>query len=155
VDLLLRLVREAGNLAQMLIETSLSGAAMSELLRQGGKDLRLFGGQSGQRLLEELARGAVGCVVGTPLVEAATAIWKAFQVGDRALAARTYRAHMPLFAYMAANHEWSVCCTKTILHRGGILKSARVREPSIAFDEHAIEHLLAHAMEVDLRLLRA
>lgn len=153
-ELLLKLARERENLAWVKLEGPPTGPKLSWLRAQSRDGIRCFGGLGGQFLLEELARGAAGCLPGAAFPEVHVVLWNAWQGGDREGAARTYRAHMALMRSVGQSADWSHHAYKTLLQRGGIIGTAAVRLPTVSFDDLAAEQLLGHARAVDLAVLR-
>jgi 4-hydroxy-tetrahydrodipicolinate synthase len=154
-ELLLRVSEDAANLGFVIVESPPTGRRISRLVRESGGKVRVFGGMAGQFMREELVRGASGCVPGAVFTDALVAIWNMVQQGDHKGAARLDRAFLPLLHHCSQSVDWEVNCTKTLLKKGGLLRSARLRQPAQAFDEVAVEQLMVYAADLDLAILRA
>jgi 4-hydroxy-tetrahydrodipicolinate synthase len=98
-------------------------------LRQAlGERLAIFSGSGGITLVDDLRRGAVGCMPGGVLVRGLNRVWQLWSAGKTEEADALHDALLPLILFRA---RWgSVAVTKTVLHEDGILPSAHVRPPA-------------------------
>jgi len=154
-ELLLRLARDAANLSHVLVESPPTGRRVSRLIKESGGTVRVFGGIAGQFLREEVTRGASGCMPAAVFTDALVSLWNAVQGKDLKAALSVERATRTLLFFVSQSMEWSVHCQKALLHRGGLVRSARVRQPSLQFDSAALEELVTLASDAGLAVLRA
>jgi 4-hydroxy-tetrahydrodipicolinate synthase len=154
-ELLLRLARDAANLAYVVVESQPTGRRVSRLLKESAGTVRVFGGLAGQLFREEIARGASGSMPLAVFTDVLVATWNAIQAKDHKAALRIERATRSLLFFASQSLEWSVHSQKALFHRGGLIGSARVREPTLSFDSTALEELLTLASDADLAVLRA
>ena len=153
-ELLLRLARDAANLSYVLVESPPTGRRVSRLVKESGGTVHVFGGCAGQFLREEAARGASGCMPAAVFTDALVALWNAVQAKDHKAAGSVERATRALLFFVSQSTEWTVHCQKELLHRGGLIRSARARQPSLLFDAAAQEELMTLAADADLAVLR-
>jgi len=115
------------------------------LAASGGRLDGVMGGAGARFVLDELARAANGTMPALELADAHAAMWRAWQVGDRAAARRIYNATLPLLVFQMT---FRVRATKEVLKRRGLLEhtGARASGPKLdAGDLSEIGELIATA----------
>jgi 4-hydroxy-tetrahydrodipicolinate synthase len=111
------------------------------LLRQAlGDRLAILSGSGGITLVDDLRRGAIGCMPGGVLVRGLLQVYELMVHGKREEADSLHAELLPLILFRA---RWgSVTVTKTILHESGILPSPCVRPPADgSLDAEALSEL--------------
>jgi 2-keto-3-deoxy-L-arabinonate dehydratase len=106
----------------------------------GGK-LRVFGGQNGQFLLDELERGAVGTMPACEFTDYLADVLRAWNAGGYDEAVARFHLLLPLLVYgLQGGIAWAV--HKEVLVRRGIIADARVRAPARSLDAESLKGLL-------------
>ncbi len=101
---------------------------ISRLREALGERVGIFSGSGGITLVDDLRRGAVGCMPGAVLAPGLRRVHELYGQGRAEEADRLHAALLPLILFRA---RWgSVTVTKAILRDAGILGSARVRPPA-------------------------
>jgi 4-hydroxy-tetrahydrodipicolinate synthase len=98
------------------------------------RDLQIFGGLGGAYALSELRRGACGTMTGFAFPEIMTAIRRAVESNDLALAGRLFDGYLPLIQ-VEAQPGYGVAIRKELLRRRGVIASATTRVPAPPVDE--------------------
>jgi 4-hydroxy-tetrahydrodipicolinate synthase len=101
--------------------------------RLGKRVEGVFGGAGGAYLLDELRRGASGCMPAPEFMELHVVAYDRFVSDDAAGADEVFRALLP-----GVNYErlLQVPFVKELLHRRGVLSSTATRAPGVALDSH-------------------
>ena len=106
-----------------------------------GGNLRVFGGQNAQFLLEELHRGAIGTMPACEFTDFLGEILAAYRAGELSLAVDGFTRLLPVLNYgLQSGIAWAV--HKEVLVRRGIIESSRVRLPAISLDRGSYDGLL-------------
>lgn len=128
------------------IEALLTGHALVSALKveipgAGGKvsaarraGMEIVAGWGGLGYLEQVARGASGCMPGCDLGPALLAIDRAVRAGDEPSARAQYRAILPLLTFETPSLELLLLSAKRHLRRSGIFGSEVMRDPARALD---------------------
>ncbi len=103
-------------------------------------DVRIFGGLGGSFMLEELGRGAVGCMTGFGFPEVLVAIWQRWSAGDAAGARDIFYRYLPLIGF-ENQVGINLPLRKHIYQRRGAIASARARAPHAALDDTTLAEL--------------
>lgn len=113
---------------------------ISQIKQAFGEGVTIFSGLGGITLVDDLRRGAGGCMPGAVLVLPLIRIYDCYRQGKEEEADSLLAEILPLLAFRA---RWGYATvTKTILQDLGILASARVREPAgIPLDPQALWEL--------------
>lgn len=96
--------------------------------------VQIVAGWGGIGYLEQVARGAIGCMPGSDLGPALVAIDHAVRGGDLDVAGARYRQILPLLAFETASLHLLVLSAKRHLRRSGIFSTELMREPSRILD---------------------
>ena len=134
------LARTHETLCYIKVETppTLPRMAQTAAVR-GDSGLILFGGAGGAFFLEELDRGAVGCMPGTTLPDVFVRVWDLWQAGKAAEARFEFNKYEAIIRTLAQGLGLANWIYKDILvHRGVFQKtSAFARHPSLEPDAMA------------------
>jgi 4-hydroxy-tetrahydrodipicolinate synthase len=132
--LLGRLLEAIAHIHYVKEERPPAGHHISQLLAGAHHTLRgVFGGAGGLYLLDELTRGAVGCMPSAAFPDVLVAIYKAFTSGDHEGARVLYHRLLP-----ALNLEMSVqmALSKEVLRRRGVFTTTKMRDPQFPRLDH-------------------
>jgi 4-hydroxy-tetrahydrodipicolinate synthase len=138
--LLARMAREIEHVRYAKVEAPPTAPKVTAVCQAAGGSLAVFGGLNGNFLIEETLRGAVGTMPGSDMTGDFVAIWDALEQGDRDTAWSVYTRILPLIRYQI-QPGMGVSAAKHNLLAAGVIASARVRQPTIALDERALEEL--------------
>jgi len=97
--------------------------------------MEIVAGWGGLGYLEQLARGASGCMPGCDLGPALLAIDRFARSGDERRAAELYRSVLPLLAFETPSLDLLLLSAKRHLRRLGIFSSELLRDPARTLDE--------------------
>lgn len=104
---------------------------VSAMVDQANQLLTVFGGAGGGYFIEEMRRGAVGTMPHSSQPESFVRVWDLYQQGDEHAATEVfYREILPFRRIATEGDGLSVALHKILLHRRGIIASARVRSPA-------------------------
>lgn len=133
---------EVATLAAMARAHPLVGAVKSEIPGAGAKasaireeGLELVAGWGGLQYLEQIDRGAVGCMPGCDLGPAMVVMDRAARSGDRAAAVALYRRILPFLSLATASLDLLLLTAKRHLRRNGIFSTEVLRAPARDLDE--------------------
>ncbi len=107
--------------------------------------VEIVAGWGGIGYLEQVERGAVGCMPGSDLGPALLAIDVALREGDVEVARRCYRQILPLLSFETATLQLLVLSAKRQLRRQGVFSTESMRNPAPALDQAeqiAVDRLL-------------
>jgi 4-hydroxy-tetrahydrodipicolinate synthase len=127
LDLLLRLIREVPLIQYIKEERPPASHHISALIQATpARPIGIFGGTAGLYLVNELARGATGCMPSAAVPDVLVAIMEAFAARRVADARKVYNCVLPLL-----NLEMSVqmVISKEVLRRRGVFSGSRMRDP--------------------------
>jgi 4-hydroxy-tetrahydrodipicolinate synthase len=97
--------------------------------------MEIVAGWGGLGYLEQLARGASGCMPGCDLGPALLAVDRAVRAGDEARALALYRVILPLLAFETPSLELLLLSAKRHLRRQGVFSGELLRDPGRILDE--------------------
>lgn len=98
----------------------------------------VFGGAGGAYLLDELRRGATGCMPAPEFLELHVAIYDRFMAGDEAAATDVFNVLLP-----GVNYErlLNVPFVKEVLYRRGVLRTTVTRMSAAQLDRHDLSEI--------------
>ena len=135
-------VLEAATLAEMARAHPLVGSVKSEIPGAGTKatalrdeGLELVAGWGGLGYLEQIDRGAVGCMPGCDLGPVMVEIDRAARAGDREGAMELYRRVLPYLSLATASLDLLLLTAKRHLRRSGVFSTEVLRSPGRSLDE--------------------
>jgi 4-hydroxy-tetrahydrodipicolinate synthase len=142
LDALARVVRADPRIQYVKEETPppAGNGKISQIRRALGEGVTVFSGSGGITLVDDLRRGASGCMPGAVLVRSLVRIHEHHAQGRGEEADRLQAEILPLIVFRA---RWGFAAvTKLILQELGILKTAKVRDPAgVGLDEQALWEL--------------
>ena len=153
VDVLARMGREIAQVRLVKVEAPPTSPKVSKLAAAAGDALTLFGGLNGNFLLEERARGAVGCMPGCDMTDAFVRVWEAAERGDQAAAREDFTRLLPLIRY-ELQPGLGVAVMKRNLFDAGIIASPRTRHPTRSLDAVDVEEVRQLRAPLDLLAFR-
>lgn len=136
--LLARMRREIEGVQYAKLEAPPTAPKISAVIDAGGPTV--FGGLNGQFMIEEIRRGARGMMPGSDMIPAFVAIWNRLESGDDAGAWRIFARTLPLMRF-ELQPGMGVSAMKHNLQAAGVIRSARVRHPTISLDARSLKEL--------------
>ena len=104
------------------------------------RDLVLLGGLNGQFMIEEIQRGARGCMPAADMTSFYVQIWDLLAAGDVSSAWDCFTRILPLVRF-ELQPGLGVSAVKHNLVSRGVIESARVRHPTRALDTEGLKEL--------------
>lgn len=138
--LLGRMSREIERVKCVKIEAPPTAPKVTAVLKASEGKLTVFGGQNGQFLIEETERGARGTMPGSDLISTFVEVWKRLEVGDSAGAWGVFTRALPLIRF-EVQPGMGVSAMKHNLAARGVIRSARVRHPTVELDADSLREL--------------
>lgn len=138
--LLARMNREIENVQYVKVEAPPTAPKVTEVLRQSGNRLVVFGGLNCQFLYEELERGAMGTMPNSDIASVYVRIWNSFRSGDNTEAWRLFVHALPLMRF-GLQPGLGVAAAKHNLKVAGIIRSAAVRHPTNSLSPESVKEL--------------
>lgn len=115
---------------------------VAAMASKAGDGLTIFGGAGGGFFIEELRRGSVGTMPFCTQPEAFVDIWDRMRAGDEAGARETFDRYLqPVARISAQGSGLFYAVHKEILRHRGVIRTAKVREPSPPLDDMTREEL--------------
>lgn len=140
--LLGQMAREIEWVQYAKVEAPPTAPKVSAVLNAGGQDLVVFGGLNGQFLIEEYDRGAAGSMPGSDMTGMYVQLWKKLESGDREGAWQVFCRMLPLMRF-ELQPGMGVSAMKHNLQSLGVIRSTRVRHPTISIDAGSLQELAA------------
>ncbi|MFV2064790.1 MAG: dihydrodipicolinate synthase family protein [Chloroflexota bacterium] len=113
------------------VEVSGAGEKVSAAHDAG---IEIVAGWGGLAYLDQVERGAIGCMPGCDLGPALLAIDRSVRRGDHEQAHRSYRDILPLLAFETQSLELLLLSAKRHLHRSGIFSTEKMGAPARQLD---------------------
>ena len=136
--LLARMAREIERVEYAKVEAPPTAVKVSAVVQAGG--IIVFGGLNGQFLIEEYERGARGVMPGSDMSRAYVDIWNCLEAGDRPGAWQIFTRSLPLIRF-ELQPGLGVSAMKHNLAASGVIRSARVRNPTSSLDAQGLVEL--------------
>ena len=133
VPLIVHLFETVEAFQSIKIEVVPAGIKYSEVLRATGGKLHVAGGWAVMQMIEALDRG-VHTLMPTAMHIIYTRIMRRYVSGDRGSAQTLFHRLLPTLAFSNQHLDISIVFFKRLLHRQGLYRTARVREPILPFD---------------------
>ena len=143
VPLLARMAREIEHVRSAKVEAPATAPKIGSLKTALGADVAnfdIFGGLNGQFLIEEYQRGAVGTMPSSDMTSMYVAVWNHLEKGETPQAWAKFTQALPLIRY-ELQPGLGVSAAKHNLVAAGILKSAKVRNPTQSLDQAGLAEL--------------
>jgi 4-hydroxy-tetrahydrodipicolinate synthase len=138
--LLARMAREIEHVAYAKVEAPPTAPKISDVIRQAGDGLTIFGGLNGQFFIEEVERGARGTMPGSDMTDVYVGIWDALQRADRASAWEIFTRALPLIRF-ELQPGMGVSAMKHNLVAEGVIRSSAVRHPTVSLSKESLAEL--------------
>lgn len=139
--LLREIAEESERVRYAKVENAPPAQKVYEAIQHGGDLVTVFGGASGNFLIEELRRGSQGTMPWPSLPHAFVQVWDRWQSGDETAARKVWEREIaPILRVGGLVH-------KEILYRKGIIKSPRWRSPQPALLDDVGQRELAEVCE--------
>ncbi|HET7714178.1 MAG TPA: dihydrodipicolinate synthase family protein [Bauldia sp.] len=130
-----RIGESADNVRLIKVETLPVTAKVAEMVNAAGDLLTVFGGAGGSYFIEELRRGSRGTMPFCSQPAAFVEVWNLFRAGDeRGARAAFDRTIMPVNRLAAQGGDIFYHVHKALLVRQGVIRSAKVRSPTVPID---------------------
>jgi dihydrodipicolinate synthase/N-acetylneuraminate lyase len=146
VPLIVQLVAEIPSITYIKEENPPTGPKISQIVRELGGRVGVISGNGGKRILNDLARGVVGCMPGSVAVAGLVQVYEAYVSGD---IDRAYDVFERLYRVIWFNSEHYGPATPEILRRKGIFPTSYVRPPCAPpldnVDHQELTRLMARA----------
>ncbi|HYZ86023.1 MAG TPA: dihydrodipicolinate synthase family protein [Bryobacteraceae bacterium] len=137
-SLLARMANEIERVRYAKVEAPPTAPKVSAVLKSGGPVV--FGGLNGQFMIEEIDRGARGMMPGSDMIGLFVDIWNRLESGDRTGAWQVFTRALPLIRF-ELQPGMGVSAMKHNLLAAGLIRSARVRHPTVSLDENSLREL--------------
>ncbi len=136
--LLARMSKEIEHVQYAKVEAPPTAPKVSAVIRAGGPVV--FGGLNGQFMIEEIDRGARGMMPGSDMISIFVDIWNRLEAGDRTGAWQLFARALPLMRF-ELQPGMGVSAMKHNLLAAGVIRSARVRHPTVSLDQESLREL--------------
>ncbi len=133
LDTLVRIAETEPLARSLKVETPGAGAKVSAAAEAG---IEIVAGWGGLLYLEQIRRGASGCMPGCDLGPAIVALDRQARHAEPAAAEAGYRQILPLLSFQVQSLDLLILGAKRLLRRQGIFTSDAMRSPSRALDAH-------------------
>ena len=140
--LLAQMAREIPCVRYAKVEAPPTAPKVSAVLAASENGLVVFGGLNGQFLIEEYDRGALGCMPGSDMTALYVRVWEGLESGDREGVWETFCQMLPLIRF-ELQPGMGVSAMKHNLQSMGVIRTARVRHPTVSIDVDSVKELLA------------
>jgi 4-hydroxy-tetrahydrodipicolinate synthase len=137
-SLIARMSREIAGVRYVKVEAPPTAPKVTAVVEAGGP--AVFGGLNGQFMIEEIGRGARGMMPGSDLIPVFVEVWNRLDRGDRTAAWRIFAQALPLIRFQL-QPGMGVSAMKHNLVEAGVIRSARVRHPTVSLDARALAEL--------------
>jgi dihydrodipicolinate synthase/N-acetylneuraminate lyase len=142
-----RIADECEHVRYIKVETLPVTAKVAEMVNGAGDKLTVFGGAGGTYFIEELRRGSLGTMPFCSQPSAFVEVWNLFRQGDERRAREVFDTTiMPVNRLAAQGADIFYYVHKQLLVRQGVIRSAKVRSPTVPVDEitrREIDELIA------------
>lgn len=132
--LIARLAREFENIQYVKVEAPPTVVKMTEILEATQGDISIFGGMNGMYMYEEFGRGAVGTMPACEFPDMTVAVYNEYMAGNHSNARELFYQYLPMMR-MGTIPNYAMSVHKEILKKGGVIKSAYVRNPNAPLDD--------------------
>jgi len=130
-----RIAEACEHVRYIKVETLPVTAKVADMVSASGDALTVFGGAGGTYFIEELRRGSLGTMPFCSQPAAFVEVWNLFRAGDeRGARAAFDRAIMPVNRLAAQGGDVFYHVHKQLLVRQGVIRSAKVRSPTVPID---------------------
>jgi dihydrodipicolinate synthase/N-acetylneuraminate lyase len=145
-----RIAEECEQVGYIKVETLPVVPKVAEMAAAAGDALTVFGGAGGSYFIEELRRGSRGTMPFCSQPALFVAVWSMFQRGDERAARAVFdTAIAPVNRLAAQGADIFYHVHKQLLMRQGIIRSAKVRSPTVPIDaitQREIDELITNVV---------
>lgn len=135
-----RMARELPNVTYAKVEAPPTAPKITAVVEAAGEKLTIFGGLNCQFMIEEYHRGARGQMPGCDLIAELVEIWDALERGDDGTAWQVFTHILPLLRF-ELQPGMGVSAMKHNLLARGVIRSAKVRHPTVSLDARSLVEL--------------
>jgi 4-hydroxy-tetrahydrodipicolinate synthase len=133
--ILVDLAEKHANFAFAKLEVTLPGAKCADIVQQTKGQVQIIYGLGGIAMLDGLDHGASAMMPGNACLEVYVRVHDLYRQGKRQEARALFYKLIPYIAFAIQHVELAVHIEKRVLQRRGIVPSARMRRPTLSFDE--------------------
>ena len=131
------------------LEVTLPGQKCADIVKRTNGRLQIIYGLAGIAMMDGLAHGASAMMPGTAVVDVYARIYRLYQDGRIEEAKDLFYRLLPYLTFAMQHLELAVGIEKRVLVRRGIFPSARMRRPTLFYDdayEAQIEELVSRVV---------
>ncbi len=129
-----RLVREFDNILYVKVEAPPTINKITEVLEATQGDVRVFSGLNGMYMYEEFCRGAVGTMPACEFPDVTVGIYSEYMAGNHDKSRELFYKYLPMIRF-GTIPNFAMSVHKEILKKGGVIRSAYVRNPNAPLDD--------------------
>ena len=128
------LARKHPNFRFAKLEVLLPGEKCAEIVEQTKGQVQIIYGLGGIAMLDGLAHGASAMMPGAACLEIYVRVYELYQQGRKEEARALFDRLIPYLSFALQHLELAIHIEKRVLHKRGILPSARMRPPTLTLD---------------------
>lgn len=139
VDIIVRLVRDYSNIQYVKAEAPPTFQKAKKIIQETEGKAVVFGGLNGTFFYEELCAGVDGTMPAGEFPDVMVRVYDLFTGGKRREAREEFYRYLPFIRLGSIPGGMAMAVHKEILMRGGIIKTAKVRNPYVPADDDLIK----------------
>jgi 2-keto-3-deoxy-L-arabinonate dehydratase len=131
------------------LEIVMPGQKCAEIIEKTDGRVQIIYGLGGIAMMDGLYRGASAFMPGAAVLELYVRTYNLYRQGKKNEAKALFSRLIPYLAFVLQHLELAVGTEKRVLERRGIIRSARMRHPSLSFDaagEQQIDEIASEAV---------
>ncbi|HEX4488158.1 MAG TPA: dihydrodipicolinate synthase family protein [Terriglobales bacterium] len=117
------------------LEVTLPGRKAADVVEQSKGQVQIIYGLGGIAMIDGLAHGASAMMPGAACLEVYVRVYELYTQGKKAEAEALFQRLIPYLAFALQHLELAVHIEKRVMVKRGLLPSARMRQPTISFDD--------------------
>ena len=129
------LAKKHPNFSFAKLEVALPGTKCAEIVEQTQGQVQIIYGLAGIAMLDGLDHGASAMMPGNACLEVYVRVHDLYRQGKKEEAKALFYRLIPYISFAMQHLELGVHIEKRVLQRRGIVPSARMRRPTLSFDE--------------------
>jgi len=129
------LAQKHSNFLFAKLEVTLPGQKCAEIIRRTDGRVQIIYGLGGIAMLDGLAHGASAMMPGTAAIDVYVRIYDLYRNAKQDEARALFHRLLPYLTFAMQHLELAIGIEKRLLVRRGILPSARMRRPTLFYDE--------------------
>ncbi|HHW31485.1 MAG TPA: dihydrodipicolinate synthase family protein [Clostridiaceae bacterium] len=133
-SLIAKLAKEFENIQYVKVEAPPTIIKIAEILEATQGDVTVFGGMNGMYMYEEFLCGSAGTMPACEFPDVAVSIYRNFINGKHDEAREIFYKYLPMIR-IGTLPNYAMSVHKEILKKGGVIKSAYVRNPNSPLDD--------------------